>query len=203
MLCFLQILTIHILTLGVLGITRSPDLDSSLLVNSSQVNNVTLLDLDSLDNSSGTNATEYSASAIGAVIPTCFTQPNPDEPQLHSVIIDDCLEVLFEILRSPTALIPNAWDSRFRDFPVWNVFGTCAIGLVPRYQTSRDVFPELLVAHVAAVVTDVCVNNRLDVKVGGIAIVGARREFEVCVYGRDPSAVGIVGFPAMNGTVSL
>ena len=154
----------------------------------------------------GSNASDGSAypiNATTAILPSCFAQPtDPSEPRLHAAILDDCLEILFDILRSPTALVVNAWDPRYKHFPVWNVFGTCAIGIVPKYPTSRDVFIEILVAHVAAVVIDVCVKNRMYDKVGGIALLGPRKEFEVCVYGRDPSAVGRLGTAMSNATAS-
>ncbi|KAL6717699.1 hypothetical protein ACLMJK_005614 [Lecanora helva] len=150
------------------------------------------------------NDTTFFANAYDAIRPTCFSQPlNPSEPQLHTIIIDDCFETLFDILRSRTALAPDAWDPRFKPFPVWNVFGTCAIGIVPRFPTSRDVFPELLVAHVAAVVIDMCVKEMAGEKVGGLARIGVRNEFEVCVYGRDPGATGVLQTPELNVTASV
>ena len=145
-----------------------------------------------------------SVNATNAINPTCFSQPpNPSDPRLHTIIIDDCLEVLYEVLRIPNAPFPNLWDSRLGRFPVWNVFGTCAVGLLPRFSTSHDLFTELLIAHVAAVVIERCVKVQRGEKVGGISWIGARNEFEVCVYGRDPAAVGVLGTNGMNDTASI
>ena len=150
---------------------------------------------------SNNNNTFHTTNTINAILPTCFSQPpSPSDPQLQPIIIDDCLEVLYDIVRNSVALQPNVWDPRFMTFPVWNVFGTCAVGIVPRYSTSRDIFPELLVAHVAAVVIESCVKSKASEKVGGVAKIGVRNEFEICVYGRDPSAVGVLGDVKVNGT---
>ena len=64
-------------------------------------------------------------------------------------------------------------------------------------------FPEILVAHVAAVVIESCVKQSTDDKVGGVAILGVQKEFEVCVYGRDPSAIGMPGDPELNIKVAV
>ena len=186
---------------ALLALTISPSSGSFPVPNASESQLYPSLISESASHSEMNDNAAYPSNATDAVLPSCFSQPaDPSQPQLHAAILDDCLEILFDILRSPVALTVKIWDPRFREFPVWNVFGTCAIGILPKYQTSRDIFIELLVAHVAAVVIDLCVKEKAFDKVGGIALLGPRKEFEVCVYGRDPSAVGRLSTTETNAT---
>jgi len=142
-------------------------------------------------------------TAVDAILPTCFTQPTERyAPEFLPIKISDCLLVFYAILSDPSAITPSVWDPQVRVFPVWNYFGTCAVGVFAKYRTSRDIFPELLVAHEAALVVEPCVRRVEDRAWGGSALIGMRREFEVRVLGRHPGTNG-VGIAGINVTDTM
>lgn len=143
-----------------------------------------------LSTRSTSNITTSQPSNLSVVLPGCFDQ-FPDR-SLRPALFSDCLEVLYATLRKPSAITPIAWDTRIQDYPLWSTYATCAVGVFPRYQTSRDIFPELLVSHYAAVIIEDCVRATVG-KLGGKSFIGVRNEFEIAVYGRDPDAADGVG----------
>ena len=100
--------------------------------------------------------------------------------------------------------MPASWDAQQREFPVWQVRGTCAVGVFAKFQDSKDVFPASMVAQKAAQVMDACVRLRnQQLKLGGRIDIGAKRDFLIAVYGRNPNpgeSLGVPGLPESNVT---
>ena len=114
---------------------------------------------------------------------TCWHQPvNPATERLRPVNLSDCLQVLYNIMKRPSALFPVMWDPRLQSFPVWNTFGTCAIGLIAKTPMAQATFPDMLVAHVAAILLGICVEQKAGEKLGGRCSLG-EGGFDVAIYG--------------------
>lgn len=87
----------------------------------------------------------------------CFTNI-PGYPRFLPVARGDCYFLLFTILISPSAATPFRWDGSKLPLPTMYRYGTCSVTVYAAKATSKEVFTQLGIARVAALVVQECVN---------------------------------------------
>ena len=137
--------------------------------------------------SSGTNLSlfpNYNASGYNISVGTedigCF----PIESRSQPVLRRDCNSALDKIFQSPDVMWDKKWEvaeagSHILD--TW-VSGQCMIKLVAETLEAEDVFSEYTVAQQANKVIEQCVER--GTRLGGIGIVGPKREFTVLLWNK-------------------
>lgn len=86
----------------------------------------------------------------------CFTNI-PGFPHFRKVARPDCYYLFFTLLVSPSAATPYRWESAKLPLPNMYKYGSCAVSVYSASQTSKEVFTQLDIARVAALVVQDCV----------------------------------------------
>lgn len=112
----------------------------------------------------------------------CFLQPHPPQRHLRLISYTDCYAGMARgLLLGDDVMYPLRWTKD--KLPTTWAVGTCMIIL-----DEKDGAPGRLqraeIAHVAALVTRICVTHNDD-PLGGQTSIGDRNQFTVTVYGRQ------------------
>ncbi|KAI4183366.1 MAG: hypothetical protein L6R41_005439 [Letrouitia leprolyta] len=86
----------------------------------------------------------------------CFVNI-PGYPQFLPVVRDHCYFLLFTILIIPSAVTPFSWDGSQLPVPAVYRYGTCVITVYAAKPRAKEVFTQLGIARVAALVVQKCV----------------------------------------------
>lgn len=99
---------------------------------------------------------------------------------LNAVNRLDCYQVLFNILVIPSTPVPRPWSPATTYFPRFYIWNTCSISVYPKSPTSYDIFSQLGIARVAALVVKDCVTEPKGY-LGGRSTIGKSNSFYVSV----------------------
>lgn len=116
-----------------------------------------------------------------STLPQCFTN-HPGFPLFRPVGRPDCFLLFYTILVRPSAATPLRWDAAAATLPVTYKYGSCAISVYPAGPNSREVFTELGIARVAALVVEDCVTAP-KLFLGGKRSIGSSNGYWVAVNG--------------------
>ncbi|KAL8716943.1 MAG: hypothetical protein Q9225_005769 [Loekoesia sp. 1 TL-2023] len=111
--------------------------------------------------------------------PHCFTN-TPGFPQFRKVVRLDCYYLFFNILVTPSATTPYRWESAKQPLATLYKYGHCAVSVYAASLTSKEVFTQLGIARVAALVVQDCVTAPKDF-LGGKLPIGDTNGFWVAV----------------------
>lgn len=123
--------------------------------------------------------------SLGTIKIRCWIQPAPPATRLPKANVYDCYSALQAVLLGDKALAPMHFteDAR-RGFKVpfaWG-FDSCQIVINNVTPRAEDTFPMVLIAHLAAEITEACI-YRTPGNLGGDVKVGSHDQFEVLVSG--------------------
>ncbi|KAL8931790.1 MAG: hypothetical protein Q9211_006731 [Gyalolechia sp. 1 TL-2023] len=109
----------------------------------------------------------------------CFTN-RPGFPQFRPVSRGDCYFLFFHILTARTAATPFRWDNDKTPLPALYNYGTCVISVYAAKPSPAEIFTELGIARVAALVVQDCVTGPRGF-LGGRRLIGNTGGFWVAV----------------------
>ena len=125
------------------------------------------------------NASLYEGKQIG-----CFRQRRKPLTPLHPVGLMDCYTNMARaVLLGDLVMDRQRWSKY--NTPFTYSAGSCLIILDSDDETAVDYFSEAEIAHLAATITFPCVQNN-DEPLGGRTHIGAKGQFTVTVFGREP-----------------
>ena len=105
----------------------------------------------------------------------CFSPSPLSPPPITNP--DDCEGARNQILAKGPGTQVILWSSRH----TW-IYGSCIIDLIPLHEESADFLSRITISH-AAFLVDVLCWREAHPHLGGLTVVGRRRQFEVVVYG--------------------
>ncbi|KAL8926904.1 MAG: hypothetical protein Q9208_002713 [Pyrenodesmia sp. 3 TL-2023] len=111
----------------------------------------------------------------------CFNN-HPGYPRFLPVYRPDCFALIYTILLRPSAATPFIYDATGGHRPPVYKYGTCGISVYAGGPTSKEVFTELAVVRVAALVIYACATPERG-HLGGKHTIGNSNGFEVAVDG--------------------
>lgn len=114
----------------------------------------------------------------------CFIN-QPGYPRLQPVYRPDCFALIYTILLRPSAATPFQYDATRAIRPTVYKHGTCMISVYAAGLTSKEVFTELGIVRVAALVIHACATPARGF-LGGKHTIGLSNGFEVALNGQIP-----------------
>ncbi len=115
----------------------------------------------------------------------CFTN-QPGFPRFHPVYRPDCFILIYSILLRPTAATPFRYDATRSERPRVYEYNTCVFSIYATGPTSKEIFTELAIVRVAALVIDACATPARGF-LGGKHSIGTSNGFQVALDGRFPA----------------
>ncbi|KAL8897886.1 MAG: hypothetical protein Q9207_006974 [Kuettlingeria erythrocarpa] len=138
------------------------------------------------------NRDQFAAPVFGGLAlndssarPHCFAN-QPGFPRFRPVHRPDCFILIYSILLRPTAATPFTYDATRAERPRVYEYKTCQFSIYADGPTSKEIFTELAIVRVAALVIDACVTQPRGY-LGGTQFIGASNGFRVALDGRFPA----------------
>ncbi|KAI4176473.1 MAG: hypothetical protein LQ346_007897 [Caloplaca aetnensis] len=117
--------------------------------------------------------------------PQCFAN-QPGYPRFQPVYRPDCFILIYSILLRPSAATPFRYDATRAERPRVYEYKTCVFSIYAAGPTSKEVFTELAIVRVAALVIDACATPARGF-LGGTHFIGASNGFQVALDGHFPA----------------
>ncbi|KAL8931473.1 MAG: hypothetical protein Q9216_007191 [Gyalolechia sp. 2 TL-2023] len=98
------------------------------------------------------------SSEVSSSKSVCFTN-SPGFPKFRPVSRSDCYFLFFYLLTAPSAATPFRWDSDKIPLPARYKYGSCLVSIYAAKDSSKEVFSQLGIARMAALVVQDCVTG--------------------------------------------